>query len=147
MLSAATTHLRSKGLRRDRGARSFDLLGFTVYWGRSRARKWIVKWKTSKASLTKALRNISQWCRRHRHDSIRSQHSALGLKLRGHYEYFGIGHNSRGIERFYYLVGRIWRKWLNRRSYRPHMLWDRFNQLIVVYRLPDPIVTHPEVAW
>ncbi len=35
------------------------LLGFTFYWGLSRKKTWVVKQKTSKSSLSKALRRIS----------------------------------------------------------------------------------------
>jgi len=41
--------------------RSFDLLGLTHYWGRSRKGKWVVKQKTMKGRLRRALRCISEW--------------------------------------------------------------------------------------
>ncbi len=39
--------------------RSFDLLGFTFYWGLSRKKAWVVKQKTRKSGLRKALLRIS----------------------------------------------------------------------------------------
>jgi hypothetical protein len=56
---------------------SFDLLGFTHYWGRSRKGFWVVKRKTSQGRLSRALRTIAQWCRLHRHDSLSEQHRTL----------------------------------------------------------------------
>jgi len=38
------------------------------------------------------------------------------LKLKGHYQYFGITGNFASLDRVYLEIKRIWRKWLNRRS-------------------------------
>src|SRR4051812_15251863 len=45
---------------------SFDLLGFTHYWGRSRRGFWVVKRKTAQGRLRQALRRVAQWCRLNR---------------------------------------------------------------------------------
>src|SRR6202011_391119 len=68
---------------------SFDLLGFTHYWGRSLRGFWVVKRKTAQGRLSRALRTIAQWCRLHRHQPIAEQHHTLSQKLRGHFAYFG----------------------------------------------------------
>ena len=49
---------------------SFDLLGFTHYWGTSCRGAPVIKRKTMKARLRRALRGTSQWCRAHRHAPI-----------------------------------------------------------------------------
>src|SRR5690606_15951888 len=59
------------------GPRSFDLLGFTHYWGLSRNQKWLLKKKTAKDRLSRALRRIREWCRLHRHDPVKVQHRSL----------------------------------------------------------------------
>jgi RNA-directed DNA polymerase len=43
--------------------RSFDFLGFTHYWGRSLRGRWVVKRKTAKSRLKRALQTLSAWCR------------------------------------------------------------------------------------
>src|SRR5688572_6032452 len=68
---------------------SFDLLGFTHYWGRSRKGSWVVKRKTASTRLSRALKRINTWCRKHRHAKIGWQHQQLVLKLRGHDGYYG----------------------------------------------------------
>ena len=70
--------------------RSFVMLGFTHYWGRSRKGRWVVKRKTAKDRLSRALRGFGQWCRNHRHWKLRDQQAVLSRKLRGHYAYYGI---------------------------------------------------------
>src|SRR6188768_4193652 len=53
---------------------SFDLLGFTHYWGKSLKGNWVVKRKTAKDRLSRTLRRISTWCRKYRHTPIDAQH-------------------------------------------------------------------------
>ena len=78
--------------------RSFAMLGFTHYWGRSRKGRWIVKRKTAKDRLSRALRGIGHWCRNRRHWKLRDQQAGLSRKLRGHYAYYGITGNFPGAE-------------------------------------------------
>ncbi len=125
------------------GAGTFDLLGFTHYWGRSRRGKWVVKRKTARDRLARALRTIQDWCRRNRHWKMREQHRMLCQKLRGHYAYYGVTGNYRALSRFWHEVHRIWHKWLSRRSQRSYIRWDRFTATLErVYPLPAPVVVH-----
>ena len=121
---------------------TLDFLGFAHYWGRSRKGYWVVKRKTQKERLTRALKKITQWCKTHRHDPLREQQRMLNSKLRGHYSYYGITPNSRSIALFWEEVKRIWLKWLNRRSRTPHLNWDTFNLLLKRYPLERPRIYH-----
>lgn len=69
--------------------RTFDLLGFTHYWGQSRRGTWVVKRKTASKRLTRAVQTISRWCRANRHEPISTQQAKLSEKIRGHYAYYG----------------------------------------------------------
>jgi len=134
--------------KNDGGARpgTFDLLGFTHFWGLSRKGKWVVKRRTARARFSRALKKITEWCRWHRHDSVKQQWAALKQKLRGHFGYFGIRHNFRALNRFRESVKRIWRKWLDRRSQRARMSWKRFEQLLNRYPLPPARIQRPYSA-
>jgi RNA-directed DNA polymerase len=125
------------------GPETFDLLGFTHYWGKSLSGKWVVKRKTAKDRFRRALKRVSDWCGEHRHYDIREQQRALGEKLRGHYGYYGIHGNSRAIAVFLFKVAETWRRWLGRRSQCAKMNWDRMNRLLQRYPLPQPRITHP----
>ena len=122
------------------GDRTFDFLGFTHFWRRSRTGRWIVSKKTSKVRFTRSLRSVNEWCRRHRHWSIDDQQKMLDRKLMGHYAYFGVIGNSRALARFHYEVRRRWRYWLNRRSNRAGVTWARFARLQARYPLAAPRV-------
>ena len=122
--------------------RSFAMLGFTHYWGRSRKGRWVVRRKTAKDRFSRAARGIGQWCRRNRHRSLPEQHAALSRKLRGHYAYYGITGNSPALGRFRTEVHRLWRKWLGRRSWSGRMSWERLTRLLATYPLPKARVVH-----
>ena len=117
---------------------AFDLLGFTHYWARSRKGYWVVKQKTAKDRLRRALKRVADWCRRYRHQPVREQWVALKVKLLGHYGYFGITGNSRALHNFRLHVIGVWRKWLSRRSQRAWLSWQRMRRLLERYPLPQP---------
>jgi RNA-directed DNA polymerase len=129
----------SAGPGAEPSAESFDFLGFTHYWSRSKRGNWVVKRKTAGSRFHRAVKVIARWCRLNRHLPIREQYQALCRKLRGHFAYYGgvIG-NVRCQQRFRYEVVRLWRKWLSRRKRRGQFLWDRFNRLLKVLQLPWP---------
>lgn len=124
------------------GPTSFDLLGFTHYWGLSLKGKWVVKRKTAKDRFSRTLRRIATWCRLNRHLPIKEQHAALVRKLRGHDAYYGITGNASALVVLRYWVRRIWRKWLNRRSWKSRMTWARMDRLLGFLPLPPARVVH-----
>jgi RNA-directed DNA polymerase len=122
--------------------RSFDFLGFTHYWGRSLRKYWVVKRKTAKSRLRRALGAVADWCRLHRHLPIATQHQTLTRKLRGHYGYYGITGNYFGLHAFREGVRRAWRRWLSRRRRDGTMWWSQFRRLEQTYPLPVARVVH-----
>jgi RNA-directed DNA polymerase len=121
---------------------SFDLLGFTHYWGRSRKGHWVVKRKTSKSRFRRGLSAIVQWCQKNRHQPIVRQQYTLGQKLRGHFAYYGITGNALALSQFRYGVIAIWRKWLGRRHRAGEVAWERMTRLLERYPLPPARVVH-----
>ena len=122
---------------------TFNFLGFTHYWGRSRKGYWVVKRRTAADRLRRSLRAVHEWCRKHRHWKVRRQHEELVAKIRGHYAYYGITSNGRSLSKFLHEVRRTWRYWLNRRSQRNRMPWKRFSEGVMKhYPLPGPKKVH-----
>ena len=112
---------------------TFDLLGFTHYWGRAWRGGWAVMRKTASKRLSRAVRSIAQWCRENRHRPVCEQHATLSQKVRGHYAYYGITNNFRMLKAFFRAVQRTWRWWLSRRNRRRDMNWERFARLLKRY--------------
>jgi RNA-directed DNA polymerase len=121
---------------------SFDLLGFTHYWARSRNGNWVVKRTTSKSRFRRGLQELSRWCRFNRHQEITTQHQKLSQKLKGHFAYYGITGNSSALGRFRSAATEIWRHWLSRRRRGRDMPWDRLHRLLKRHPLPPAIAIH-----
>lgn len=122
---------------------SFVFLGFTHFWGKGRKQgSWVVKRKTAASRLTRSMGRAREWCRRCRHEPLAVQQRQLSRRLQGHYGYYGIIGNYRALDNFYRQVTREWRKWLDRRSGKKSMPWERFNRLLGVYPLPRPRIVH-----
>jgi hypothetical protein len=59
------------------GRSTFDFLGFTHYWARSRQGYWVIKRRTAKKRLRRTQTALWQWCRSHRHRTVEEQHQEL----------------------------------------------------------------------
>jgi RNA-directed DNA polymerase len=102
--------------RKDGKSESYDFLGFTLYWGKSRRGFDTVKLKTQQKRYAKGLKAITEACRRQRHEPMKKQQENLRARLQGHIAYYGVSHNYDMIEGFVRESVRIWHKWLNRRG-------------------------------
>ncbi len=125
---------------------TFDLLGFTHYWAKSRKGFWVVKQKTAADRLRRALKRIADWCRHYRHEPVRDQWTALKRKLLGHFGYFGITGNFRALRNLRHHVIAVWRKWLSRRSQRARISWKDMLRLQASYPLPQPRIRPSSVT-
>lgn len=122
---------------------TFDFLGFTHICERTRRGKFTIHVCTMRKRLRRSLKNVTVWCREHRHDPVEEQQEALNRKLRGHYQYYGRSTNSRSIGEFYERVCRIWQKWLNRRTRGNTLNWVAYTQLLKRHPLLPPRLSRP----
>jgi len=120
------------------GPGSFDFLGFTHRWEKSRKGTMVVRQETARSRFTRGLARTREWCRFNRHQPVSEQSKMLGLKLRGHYNYYGLIGNSRALKRYATEVRRVWEKWLARRSQSANFRWERFQRILRRYPLPAP---------
>jgi group II intron reverse transcriptase/maturase len=127
--------------RGGKGPGTFDFLGFTFYWRRTRRGRWVMWCKTRHARLRRAKQSIAEWCRRHRHLPVKAQHAALTRRLVGHFNYFGVNGNFRSLAHLVHVTQRVWFKWLRRRSQRRRLTWERFEILLERFPLPRPRIT------
>lgn len=127
------------------GSETFDFLGFTHIAGRSRAGWYLVKRKTARKRFTRSLKAIAQWCRENRHVPLRWQWHTLSIKLKGHYNYYGVRGNFDALKRFRHEVWKLWLSALRRRSQKSNFrrLYELMRDL---FPLPKPTITHPE-TW
>ena len=136
---------RRNDLKPNKNTGTFDFLGFTHYWGRSKKGNWVVKRKTASKRLSSKIQAIAKWCKENRHLPIRDQHKTLCVKLRGHYQYYGINGNYRSINAYRHAVSHVWLKWLNRRSQKGKRTWNAFKDFLIHLPLPAPKIMHSNI--
>jgi hypothetical protein len=130
-----------KGSRSGKGRATFDFLGFTFYWARTRKGRWGMFCKTRRASLRRVIQSVTGCCLRHRHLPVKAQHAALTRRIQGHFNYFGVSGNFRSLLLVHEQARRSWYKWLCRRSQRKRLTWERFADLLRDFPLPRPRIT------
>jgi hypothetical protein len=129
------------GQKGGRGPATFDFLGFTLYWARSRRGRWGMVCKTRSVSLRRAVQSVTDWCRGHRHLPVKAQHAELCRRLQGHFNYFGVSGNFHSLLLLGEQAKKAWHKWLCRRSQRGCLSWERFETVLQRYPLPRPRIT------
>jgi group II intron reverse transcriptase/maturase len=131
----ARQHAKARGVR----ASTFDFLGFTHYCSRTRnGKRFRMKRKTISKRLTAKLKGYKEWLKKNRTLTTPEILRLTGAKLRGHYGYYGVTDNSKGIGAYYYAVRGLLYKWLNRRGKKGCYNWDKFAMLLARYPLPSP---------
>ena len=129
--------------RQDRKANTFDFLGLTHYCTKSRHGFFLVGRRTMAKKFRKKIGELTAWFKTVRNMLKLSElWKVLAAKLRGHYQYYGISGNYRGIYRYYLCAKRIAFKWLNRRSQRKSFNWEQFAKYLIRYPLPKPHIVH-----
>jgi len=119
---------------------TFDFLGFTHYCSKSQKGYFRVKRKTSKKKMRLRLAEMNLWIKENRQLPISTMCAAMNMKLRGHYQYYGIIDNSPSIHTYYFRTIHALFKWLNRRSQKRSYTWEGFNDLLKVFPLALPSV-------
>jgi len=125
-----------------KGKATFDFLGFTFYWSKSRRGYWVIKKKTVRKRLARFMKKLWQWCRENRHEPIKEQYKELCSKLRGYYQYYGVRGNYKALEMVFEHAERAWRFWLSRRSHKGGISWGKFEVIRSSFPFPKPRIVH-----
>jgi RNA-directed DNA polymerase len=129
--------------RKGKGSGTFDFLGFTHYWGKTRAGGWTIKRITQKKRLRRFMTTLWEWCKLNRHVRVKEQHQMLCAKLRGHYQYYGVRGNYKMLEVVFEHAERAWKRWLGRRTRNGKITCEVFHNMYrKVFPLPKPRIVH-----
>jgi group II intron reverse transcriptase/maturase len=126
-------------------SRTFDFLGFTHYWTKSKRGFDVIKRVTKCAKANRIYHAMYEYCRDNRHLRIREQWTELCMKIRGYYAYFAIPGNYNFLQQVYQHAIHYWFKWLNRRSQYNSYTWEGYENLLKVFPLPRPRIIHKNV--
>lgn len=122
---------------------TFDFLGFTFYWGRSKTGKVIPKLRTKSKTMTSKLRKVKEWIKGIKDKApLRVIWKTFVAKLRGHINYYGVSHNAENVTSFLNEATKTVFKWLNRRSQRKSFTWESFAKYKKTHPLPQVRIVH-----
>jgi group II intron reverse transcriptase/maturase len=134
---------RQNAKQQKRRANTFDFLGFTHYCDTSRKGNFKIGRKTSRKKFSAKCKDMNAWLKKIRNQKkTKEWWKILKAKLRGHFQYYGISENYNSLLRFYKATLKMVRKWLNRRSQKRKMSWEKFSNYLEHYPLPKPKIAH-----
>jgi group II intron reverse transcriptase/maturase len=107
----------------------FDFLGFTHSNGKTRMGGYTVVRRTSQKKLKIKRKKLKEWLESYMHVDVKETVKELNKKLQGHYQYYGISGNYKGIQKFYRYAELMYWKVLKRRSQKSRMTWARYEAL------------------
>jgi len=123
---------------------TFNFLGFTFYWGKTRFGKIVPKLKTSSKTMDTKLKKVSEWIKGVRNKiKMKEIWGTFCAKLRGHTQYYGVSFNCKQVQEFYWKATGIVFKWLNRRSQKKSLTWEKFEKFRERFPLPKARICHP----
>ncbi len=122
---------------------TFDFLGFTFYLGKSKMGKWIPKLKTAKKRCVTKLKRVTTWVKENRNKyKLVPLWKKFCSKLRGHIQYYGVSFNFANVKLFIEESKKTFFKWMNRRSQRRSMTWEKFDRFRLKHPLPAVVIKH-----
>jgi len=110
---------------------TFDFLGFTHFCSRTRdGKRFHVKRATAKKKFRAKLAAIKEWLKQNRAIlSTRALWEQIRVKIRGHFDYYGVTENFWSLDRFLAEVKQLLFQWLNRRGGKQPMTWEQFTRM------------------
>ena len=121
----------TKAHNQDKRLPTFNFLGFTCYWGKSRKGYWRLKYTSRKDRFAAKLKGLKQFLRK----NLNARSSTEVVKtvirvVRGWVNYHGVSDNSRRVSQFLERAKRIILRWFNRRGRKHAMTWNRLLQVL-----------------
>jgi len=118
-------------------SQSFDFLGFTFYLGLTKGGMVVPKLKSSGKKLRSKLSRVNEWCKENRNTvPLPELWGSFCRKLAGHVQYYGISFNHKTVQGFILKSVKMFFKWINRRSQRKSMTFEKFA--LFMLRFPPP---------
>jgi RNA-directed DNA polymerase len=126
----------------DSGNGPCEFRGFPHYWAKSRRGFGVSKRRTARKRLRRTKKAWWRWCRAQRHAPLNDPYRMRCLKLRGHFQYYGVRGHCRLLEEVRRSAGQAWWYWLSRRSSKSAMGGEKVQRRLQTSVLPTPKIVH-----
>lgn len=137
-LIASGHHMALKANQQGSRLPTYQFLGFTCYWGKSRSGYWRLKFTSRRDRFTAKLKGLRHYLRKHlvTPDTLTVLATVVKV-LRGWINYHGISDNDRRVRSFIEKSKRILLNWFNRRGRKCPMNWKTFLQMLKKINFPE----------
>ena len=128
---------------------TFNFLGFTHYAGKSRSNRFLVGRKSQRERIVRKLKEVGDRLSALRVEGGRAMMDYAKRHLQGHVAYYAVSGNARNVRTYAYRLSRLLFKWLNRRSQRRGVQWERFGKVLSDW-MPSLRIQHnlyPKPLW
>lgn len=135
------THVTDLTPRENRGGgrRHMAFLGMKIFLARNRKNTgWKIVYQTEGKRFSRAKERIKEKMWRMMHRDLGSQVDAINSFLAGHFNYYGLPGNRQRLQALHYLVERLWRRYLGRRSQNGKVNWEKMKDLFRQFPLCRP---------
>lgn len=124
---------------------SYNFLGFTCYWGKSRfGSTWRLKYTTRRDRFTEKLKGLRTYLKNNLNAHKKAEILGRAIKvIRGWINYHGISDNQRRVSSFIYLSKRIILGWFRRMGGKKQMNWKRYTEILEKINFPERWKTIP----
>lgn len=119
--------------------KSYNFLGFTCYWGKSRfGNIWRLKYTTRKDRFTEKLKRLREYLRSHLNERGKEQILLQVIRAtKGWINYHGISDNQRRVSSFIHQTRRAIYGWFNRMGGKRKMNWQRLAEILKRVDFPN----------
>jgi RNA-directed DNA polymerase len=117
---------------------TYNFLGFTCYWGKSRFGKtWRLKYTTRKDRFTGKLKGLREYLRQRLNKKQKAQVLSQVAKVtQGWINYYGISDNQRRVKSFIWQTRRAIYLWFKRMGGKRKMKWTRLLEILKRINFP-----------
>ncbi len=116
---------------------TFNFLGFTCYWGRTRKGYWRLKYTSRKDRFAAKLEGLRDFLWRNLSTNRRQILNTVIRVVRGWINYHGISDNKRRVGQFIYQSRRIIYRWFTRKGGRHPMTWEKLDLILKMRGYPS----------
>jgi group II intron reverse transcriptase/maturase len=121
---------------------TYKFLGFTCYWGMSKANKfWRLKYTSRADRFTHKLKGLREFLRKHLNENTEKTIKRVIKVVIGWGNYHSISDNEKRVNAFVHWSKRILFWWMNRRGGRKRMNWETFSKMLARVKFPKTFQT------
>ncbi|GFN46849.1 group II intron reverse transcriptase/maturase [Candidatus Regiella insecticola] len=115
---------------------TFNFLGFTGYWGKTRNGYWRLKFTSRKDRFAAKLKGLRDFLWKNLTSNRGQTLKTVISVVRGWVNYHGISDNQRRVGQFIHQSRRIIFKWFNRKGGRRRMKWEKLDLILKMLGYP-----------